>query len=73
MSDFYVVWNPKSGPPTCRHSDREGAQREAERLALRFAGDEFFVLHAVSVSRTPPPVQTKHLDSTDPSDDGIPF
>lgn len=69
MSDFYVVWNPMAGPPTCRHSDREGAQREAERLAIRFPENEFFVLHAVSVSR----VETRHLDSTDPGDDGIPF
>jgi len=72
-SDFYLVWNPESFPPSFRHATRAEAQREAERLAEKVKGAEFFVLHAVSVSRTPKPVETTRLDLDAVPDDGIPF
>lgn len=71
--DFYLVWNPESFPPKFRHATRQGATREAERLAEKVKGAEFFVLHAVSVSRTPKPVETTRLDGDDDASDGIPF
>lgn len=70
MSDFYLVWNPESFPPKFRHDTREAAHREAERLAQQNKGAEFFVLHAVSVSRTPKPVETTIFDGYDPE---LPF
>jgi hypothetical protein len=48
--DFYVVWNPRGKSPMRRHSFEHQAREEAERLALRNPGHEFYVLHAVSVS-----------------------
>jgi hypothetical protein len=68
MKDFYVVWNPAAGPPSRQHETRGEAQTEAERLAERSKGEAFYVLHAVSVSISPKPVETTILDG-----DGIPF
>lgn len=70
MSDFYVVWNPNGRNPQFRHDLREEAVNEAERLACIEPGQEFFVLHAVSVSRKPKPVETISLDGYDPE---LPF
>lgn len=73
MSDFYVVWNPKHGPPSHRHEGRLSATVEAKRLAMTSPGAEFFVLHAVAVCRKPEPVETISLDGHVVEDDGLPF
>lgn len=65
--DFWLVWNPAGASPRYRHPGRQSAQAEAERLAEANPGHEFYVLHAVSVSKRPPTVQTIALH------DGIPF
>jgi hypothetical protein len=48
--DFYVVWDPRGNSPAHRHSFEYDAREEAERLAQLNPGQEFYVLHAVSVS-----------------------
>ena len=74
MTDFYLVWNGEYGfPPRHRHPTRLDAQHEAERLAKANKGQSFYVLHAVSVSSTPKPVETVSLDGHGVDDDGIPF
>ena len=73
MSDFYLVWNESGFPPRFRHQTRHDAQREAERLATMTKGQSFYVLHAVSVSSTPKPVETISLDGHGVDDDGLPF
>jgi hypothetical protein len=74
MTEFYVVWNPNGHNPVVRHPDRYRATAEAERLARVAPGERFFVLHAVSMSRKPPPVETVNLDgSAFRLEDEIPF
>ncbi len=68
MVDFYLVWNPNGTNPRFRHSTRTGALTEAQRLAAAQPGQDFYVLHAVSVSRVKDPVETVSL-----TDDGLPF
>lgn len=65
--DFYLVWNPTGTNPRCRHSSASSALAEAKRLAAIAPGQDFYVLHAVSVSRVKDPVETVTLS------DGIPF
>lgn len=65
--EFFVVWNPARGAPQYRHASLGGAVTEAERLALKAPGEDFYVLHAIKLSRSPKPVETVDLD------DGIPF
>ena len=48
---FYVVWQPEHGAPRIRHESLLEATYEAERLASINPGKDFFVLHAVAVSR----------------------
>lgn len=67
---FYIVWGPaSSGPPTYRHATRESAEKEAERLAIRFPGEKFYVLRAVFAA------QVLRMPITQAEDDGddIPF
>lgn len=47
---FFVVWQPESGNPQCRHRTYEQAKAEAERLAESSPRREFYVLQAVSKS-----------------------
>ena len=63
--DFYVVWNPRGNSPTYRHSFDYQARAEAERLAQLNPGQEFYVLHAVSVSERIT-VATRQLDPQPP-------
>jgi hypothetical protein len=49
---FWLVWNPKRGNPTMQHASRDKAQAEAERLANAAPGDLFYVMQAVSLTRT---------------------
>ena len=62
MSDFYLVWNPDGTNPRFRHSTKTGALIEAQRLAATSPGTDFYVLHAVSVSRVRDPVETIELN-----------
>lgn len=64
MSRFYIVWNPANlKPPAARHPTADLARSEAERLARLNPGQEFYTLHAETVSFVPtskPPI-TRHL------------
>lgn len=43
-STFWIVWNPEYWkPPSFRHTYRQDAEQEAERLASAHPGQEFFV------------------------------
>lgn len=44
IEPFYVVWNPARGLPRYRHDTLDAAKAEAERLANKHPGEEFFVL-----------------------------
>lgn len=46
---FWIVWNPQVGVPTRKHSTRESAEAEAERLSSIQPFDHFIVLEAVSL------------------------
>lgn len=66
---FWLVWSPTGQrPPSWKHATRDGAEREAERLAQQNRGAQFYVLAAVSRSRCVD-VVTEQLVK----DDGIPF
>jgi hypothetical protein len=43
---FFVVWCPTGGSPTVRHSTKDLANAEAERLARANPGSRFYVLLA---------------------------
>lgn len=59
---FYVVWNPRFGPPTMRHPSYMSAKNEARRLANANPGQQFFVLGALSMHRKLDPVEDVELD-----------
>ena len=59
---FFVVWNPSSGNPRCRHGTELMARHEAIRLARENPGQSFFVLEAKSVSKSIEPVTTVVFD-----------
>lgn len=59
--------------PTVRHAEYQDAMREAKRLALKSAGEKFFVLAAVGVAHTPEPVVFEKLQHRDSFHDEIPF
>lgn len=44
---FWLVWRHDGASPTVRHPTSAAAYAEANRLALRHPGAEFFVLEAV--------------------------
>jgi hypothetical protein len=62
-TDFFVVWNPNGNNPRFRHASLDGAKAEAKCLAAATPGADFYVLHALSVSRVKDPVET--VDLTD--------
>lgn len=67
---FYLVYSPCGVNPQYRHETFDAAKREAERLAEKCHGKEFFVVKAMSVSRKLS-VITEVLENL--NDDGIPF
>jgi len=59
---FWLVWTPNGSNPCFRHSAESLARTEAERLARRAPGQEFFVVEAKSLAQvTPPPSITVDL------------
>lgn len=46
---FWVVWCPQGSSPTVKHLSRAEATREAERLAAKHPGHEFFVLRPATL------------------------
>ena len=46
---FWTVWSPDGGAPTYRHISRQAAVHEAERLARKVPGRQFFVLQATDL------------------------
>jgi hypothetical protein len=46
---FWLVWSPQGSSPTHRHDTQYGATQEAERLAIKLPGREFYVLQAVAL------------------------
>lgn len=46
---FWLVWSPEGGSPTYRHAVRSSAVNEAERLARKAPGRQFFVLEATDL------------------------
>lgn len=45
---FWLVWSGAGYPPRHRHTTRESAEREAQRLAAGAPGHDFFVLAPVA-------------------------
>lgn len=66
---FWMVYGRDQAAPTVRHATFEDARAEAERLARKHPGIEFFVMRAISASWRPPEVETRIFEY----DDGIPF
>lgn len=46
---FYMVWSPQGSSPTHRHESAYSATQEAERLAHKLPGREFYVLEAIAM------------------------
>lgn len=44
--EFWMVWSPQGGAPTVKHDEERLALSEAERLARKCPGHEFYVLRA---------------------------
>ena len=65
---FWLVWSP-TGPsnPRYEHASASSAEAEAERLALRYPGQEFYVVE--------PTYRCVHnaVDRTRYHRDGVPF
>ena len=62
MERFYLVWEPEDGYAKRKHDNKREAEIEAERLAGMNPKKEFYVLRALSVSKTEAPVKTIELD-----------
>jgi hypothetical protein len=45
---FWIVWKEGESPPRKRHTSKESAEAEAQRLAIKENGQTFFILEAVS-------------------------
>ena len=69
---FWMVWNPRGGPPTVRHVSYESARDEAKRLARQVPDNQFFVLKSVGCAQRET-VSWVGLRDDDPYGDGIPF
>lgn len=61
METFWLVWEPQNGYTKNRHGYQPDAKIEAERLAERNPGKEYFVLQALTMSTVLKPVQTIEL------------
>ena len=48
---FWMVWIEGGPAPTFKHDSREGANREAERLALAMPSATYHVLEAVAACK----------------------
>lgn len=77
---FWVIWNPSGRNPRYRHEAIEGANTEANRLALANPGEEFYVLQATSRRVLPLPqpditefAPARRRTGHHPKDDEIPF
>jgi hypothetical protein len=55
VPEFWMVWNPAHGNPTCKHPTFEQAREEARRLSHRHPGNDFFVLRCVAGFHMPAP------------------
>lgn len=53
---FWMVWCPRGDAPRVRHHSPQDAEREAQRLAAKYPGQEFFVLRATAGFVSPPPI-----------------
>ena len=53
FQEFYLVWrvDGESHVPTKRHLSEQSAKAEAERLAQKHPGNEFYVLRSVAAVR----------------------
>jgi hypothetical protein len=67
MEKFWMLWNPKGASPTRQHKSIEAAIAEAERLARRDPGQEFYVLEALRMCEVPElPVRWTELEEPIP-------
>ena len=70
QTPFWLVWSPEGDtPPRKRWSNQMDAEREAERMAQRFPGKDFYVVeprYRVGISVT---VRERFCDA----DDWVPF
>lgn len=51
MESFFAIWSPQGGNPIVKQPTLEAAAMEAERLALKNPGKEFFVMVAVAQTK----------------------
>ena len=61
MQQFYMVWCKSTGYTRKEHYSEQEATAEAERLARRELGQEFYVLKAITMSKSLKPVETIFL------------
>lgn len=47
----YVIWNPKGSTPSKIHEGIESAEKEAERLAIKNTGYDFYILKVVKKAK----------------------
>lgn len=61
MKTFWMVWNNKRNIPSCQHSSKTSAKKEAQRLAIANPSDVFVILESIGHYATVEPVKfTKH-------------
>lgn len=70
---FWLVWNPNGRNPTYRHTTRESAQIEAERLAALNPRQSFFVLKAAGGALANQPVAVPFKMVAAVPDHEVPF
>ena len=63
MQQFYMVWCNGTAGIRMQHVTKNEATTEAERLARKEPGQEFYVLKAITMSKSLKPVETIQLES----------
>lgn len=58
--DVWFIWQKDGHPPRFVHPTEERANREAQRLARRWPGTSFIVMHAVRKFRVEKPAEVDY-------------
>ena len=58
-SSFWVVWNPRGGPPRCKHASVDSAYAEAVRLSEKYPGRHYYLLKCVGYAMKGEPTLTQ--------------
>lgn len=58
---FYMVYSPEGGAPTMQHYSYSDAKQEAERLARKHPGRQFYLLESKHLMKAETPVKITEM------------